>query len=145
DRNEVRWCDVQQVRPGGEVVADLVAQQNREQRERKGQSLRPGARERGERDVPAAEEVDGVGVGNRPRQDGACERGGEQGGEKQHSVERPPLSPRPSQRAGEDEMTAVGLVGPVVVTGPALERQSERGGGGGVGRMYKRINHFPIP
>ncbi len=94
--------------------------------------------------VGAREEIEGVGVGNRPGEHGSGEGGGEQGGDEERDVEQPPLGPRPGDRAGEDQMSPVGLRSPVVATGPAGERLGELGRGGRVGRIYKRINHFPV-
>src|SRR5438034_7758355 len=41
-------------------------------------------------------------------------------------------------------MPPVGLVRPVVAAGPLGEHRGERRGGPGMGRMYKRVNDFPI-
>src|SRR2546429_9894450 len=41
-------------------------------------------------------------------------------------------------------MPPVGLVRPVVAAGPLGEHRGERGGGPGMGEMYKRVNDFPI-
>src|SRR5207302_8019605 len=41
-------------------------------------------------------------------------------------------------------MPPVGLVRPVVAAGPRGEHRGERRGGPGMGRMYKRVNDFPI-
>src|SRR3989442_884387 len=41
-------------------------------------------------------------------------------------------------------MPPVGLVRPVVAAGPLGEHDGERRGGPGMGRMYKRVNDFPI-
>src|SRR5207245_10092241 len=49
-----------------------------------------------------------------------------------------------SQRACQDEMASLRLVRPVVRAGPALQRGGELRRGFDMGRMYKRVNHFPV-
>src|SRR5579884_2100655 len=142
-RNEVRRGDVEVVAPGGEIVTELVAQQHREQREREHESRRPGPRGVRRQRIGAREQVERVVVGDRPREHGAGKRGGEQGGEEESGMQRPPRAP-PRERPREHQVPAAGFVRPVIAPGPARERRGERRGGAGVGRMYKRVNHFPV-
>src|SRR5881392_676780 len=65
------------------------------------------------------------------------------GRQEQRDMEAPALA-TPSERPGEDEMTTVRLVRPVVAAGPLGEHDGERRGRPGMGRMYKRVNDFPI-
>jgi hypothetical protein len=48
------------------------------------------------------------------------------------------------ERSGENEVTAIRLVRPVIPAIKALERSAERVRRSSVRRMYKRINYFPV-
>jgi len=93
--------------------------------------------------VTAREKRQGTGIGNPAREDGTGECDRIEGREKQQDVGRPALT-APGERACEDEVPPIRLVGPVVVAGPLGEHGGERGGGPDVPRMYKSINDFPI-
>jgi hypothetical protein len=144
-RNEVGGRHVEIVGAGGEVVPELVRQEDRDERQREGEPRRPRLRGVLRERIGAGEEGEGVGVvRNRAGEHRTRERRRHQGREEQRDVNAPPFSAA-RERARQDEMAAVGLIGPVVAAGPLRERAGERGGGPRMTRMYKRVNDFPIP
>src|SRR5438046_7026082 len=96
----------------------------------------------GER-VRAREQTQNAVVGDRTAEDGPRDGCGQQGREEQRYV-YPPALPAPPQRPREDEVTPVGLVRPVVASGPHVERLRQGRRGLGVVRMFKRVNEFQV-
>src|SRR6266853_869129 len=141
--DEVRGRNIEVVTPRREVVSQLMTQQNGEQRQREGQPCRHRACQVRRQRVRTREQVQRIVVGDRTRQHCICERRGQERCQKKHDVQRPALPP-PAEGPRENEMPPVGLVRPVVAAGPLREAGGERRGGPGVGRMYKRVNDFPI-
>src|SRR6266700_3437438 len=93
--------------------------------------------------VRAREQGQRIVVRDRPGQHGTCERRGQERRQKKHDVQCPALPP-PPEGPRENEMPSVGLVGPVVAAEPVGEHRGECRGRPGMGRMYKRVNDFPI-
>ena len=60
-------------------------------------------------------------------------------------MQQPALAPPGRGGAGQDEVTPIRFVRPVVDAGPLGQRPGQLRGGAGVRRMYKRINDFPVP
>ncbi len=135
-RNEKRRRYVELIAPARDVVAELVRQQDRQQRQREretGGPRPPPRREKGER-VLAVDHA----AQRRPRP----RRGHERRKEKR-AVEDPTLARQP-RRAGENQVPAVRLVRPVVGPGPLRERGGQLRRGSGVRRMYKPINDLAV-
>ncbi len=144
-RDEERQRHVELVVPGRDVMTQLVAQEDGEQGCGEGEPLGPGVDEVPRERVRAEQQRQRVRVErDRAQEHGAHERGREQCGREEQQVYRPGVAAAPPDRAGEDQVPSVRLVGPVVAAGPVGERSGQRRRRAGVRRMYKRVNHFPV-
>src|SRR6184192_4306848 len=135
--------DVQLVAARHDVVPELMRQEDGHEREREREPRGPGVQKPGIAGVTTREKHQWTGIGDPAGEDRTGERDRIQRGDKQDEVGHPALPP-PGERPREDEMAAIRLVRPVVAAGRVGERRGECRRGPGMGRMYKRINDFPV-
>ncbi len=148
DRQEVRWRGVDGVATGGEVVPQLVHQQDAEQRDGEGppaeDDVRRLSEEIGEEPQAGAQHTgetaaDGGVVATRQGGPGGQRADGRHG--EQGDMQQPPFPPRRREGPDQNQLRVIGA-GPVVDVGPGRQRLADGDRGSAVFRGHQALDDF---